>query len=160
MKLLATILCSLAAITAVSCSPVASTTKADKAVAKFHDLYNDSEFEAIYSASHPDFQAVQPKDTALKFFASVREKLGEVESSSRTGWNASSVNLKTNITLTFATEFENGSAMESFSYQIKDDTATLCGWNLNSDDLVTAPLGTTDSGASELAQDPDPEPEP
>lgn len=121
--------------TLTGCNPVQSTSEADKAAAVFHDLYDDKEYEKIFEAAHSDFKASQSQANIVNFLRSVREKLGKVKSTSRNGWNINSVNMKTNVILTFETEFENGKGVETFTYRVNDGSALLLGWHVNSNAL-------------------------
>lgn len=133
------------------CNPVKSTAEADKAAAKFHSLFDAEDFEQIFVTAHADFQASQPKEDTIHFLRSVREKLGSVKSTNRTGWLANSVNMKTNVVLTFETEFENGQGVETFTYRIADGSAILLGWHINSDALIVTPIKGEQAGAAQPA---------
>ena len=113
-----------------------STAEADKAASEFHGLYDVEDYDKIFDTAHADFKASKPKAEIISFVRSVREKLGKVKSSNRTGWQANSMNMKTNVVLTFSTEFENGKGEETFTYRIADGKATLLGWYVNSNDLI------------------------
>lgn len=123
----------------LSCNPVKSTADAGKAVSEFHSLYNSEDFDQIYDTAHTDFKTAQPKEEAISFFRGVREKLGAVKKSTRQGVNLFSGNSGTTATVTYMTEFENGSGTEVFSYRLKDGKTTLIQWNINSRDLITSP---------------------
>lgn len=127
------------ALVVVSCNPVKSTTEAEKAATEFHTLFNAEDYEKIYDSAHSDFKSSQPKTATIDFIRSVREKLGAVKSTSRTAWQANSYNLKTNVVLSYSTEFQHGSGIETFTYRISDGTATLLGWHINSKDLIVTP---------------------
>ena len=121
------------------CNPVKSTAEADKAAAEFHALFDAEDFEQIFDTAHADFKASQPKKDTINFLRSVREKLGSVKSTNRTGWQANSMNMKTNVVLTFETEFENGQGVETFTYRVADGSAVLLGWHVNSNALIVTP---------------------
>ena len=121
------------------CNPVKSTAEADKAAAEFHALFDAEDFEQIFDTAHADFKASQPKKDTINFLRSVREKLGSVKSTNRTGWQANSMNMKTNVVLTFETEFENGQGVETFTYRVADGSAVLLGWYVNSNALIVTP---------------------
>ena len=138
------------------CNPVKSTAEADKAAAEFHKLFDAEDFEQIFDAAHSDFQASQPKEDTINFLRSVREKLGSVKSTNRTGWQANSMNLKTNVVLTFETEFENGQGVETFTYRIADGDAILLGWHVNSNALIVTPTKEEQGRACLLYTSPSP----
>lgn len=126
----------LGALVSVGCNPVKSTAEAEKSAAEFHALFDAKEYERIFDTAHADFKASQPKAQTINFIQSVREKLGAVKSTKRTGWQANSFNMKTNAILTFETEFENGKGMETFTYRVEGKDAVLLGWNVNSNALT------------------------
>lgn len=124
------------ALILVSCNPVKSTAEADKAAAEFHSLYDAEDYDKIFDTAHADFKASQPKVETIDFIRSVREKLGKVKSTNRTGWQANSFNMNTNVILTHETEFENGKGVETFTYRIENGSAVLLGWYINSNALI------------------------
>ena len=67
----------------------------------------------------------------------VHNKLGRVQKTSNTGWQVRNFNFKTSIILQQKTEFEHGSAVETFSYAVNKDGVTLLAYNIHSLDLVT-----------------------
>ena len=137
MKLLQGIGLGVALLALSSCNPVKSTAAADAEVVKFHALYDAQDFETIYLTSAPEFQSSQPKDKSIEFMKAVRDRLGPVKSSSRTGISVNSYNLRTSVTLTYHTLYEHGDGVETFVYFVKDDTAaTLVKWHINSNSLI------------------------
>lgn len=121
------------------CNPIKSTAEAEKAASEFHALFNARNYEKIYDDAHPDFKATQPKADLVAFLRTIREKMGAVKSTTKTGWQASSVNLKTNANLAYSTQFENGKGSETFIYRIADGKASLIGWHVNSPVLISNP---------------------
>ena len=136
MKTIQLIAIFIGGLITVSCNPLKSTAEAEKAAAEFHALFDANDYEKIFDSAHADFKAAQPKSDTIDFLRSVREKLGTIKTSNRTGWQANSLNMKTNVVLTFETEYENGKGIETFTYQIADGNTTLIGWYVNSKALV------------------------
>ena len=120
MKVVFNTLAFATALLLASCNPVKSTAEAEKATAEFHARFDAEDYEKIYDSAHSDFKGSKPKTEIIDFMRSVREKLGPVKSATRTGWRANSYNLKTNVVLTYSTEFQNGSGVETFTYRISD----------------------------------------
>lgn len=118
------------------CKVGKGSAAASVAVVDFHANYDAEKIEEIYSESHPGFKAAQSKEKVMKFIRTVRSKLGKVQSSKRVGFQVKSFNFKTNAVLTYKTTFENGEAVEVFTYRIADGEASLLGWNINSTDLI------------------------
>lgn len=138
-----------------SCNPVKSTAEAEKAAAEFHTLFDAEDFEQIFDTAHADFKSSQPKVATINFLRSVREKLGPVKSTNRTGWQAKSFNMKTNVVLTFETEFENGRGVETFTYRIADGSAILLGWHVNSNALIVTQSKEEQAGDRQPATRPE-----
>ena len=126
----------IGAFSLVGCNPVKGTAEADKAAAEFHALFDAEDYDQIFDTAHADFKASQPKVDTINFLQSIRDKLGPVRTTNRAGWQANSVNMKTNVVLTFDTEFENGRGVETFTYRIADGSASLLGWYVNSNALI------------------------
>ena len=135
----------------LNCNPAKSTAEADKAAAEFHSLYDAEDYDKIYDTAHADFKTAQPKVETVKFIRSVREVLGKVKSTTRTGWKANSMNMNTNVVLTFETEFEHGKGVETFTYRIENGSAVLLGWHINSLDYMVGkpPEGDRASSAED-----------
>jgi len=131
MKTLIYITITIASIILTSCNSAKNTGEAEKAVKEFHVLFDAKEFEKIYNTAHADFKASQPKEHTIDFLRSLRENLGIVKSTKRTGWRVSSFDMKTNVILKFSTVFENAKGSETFTYRIVDGNAVLLGWNVN-----------------------------
>jgi len=60
---------------------------AEKAVAKFHELYNGGKLEDIWKEADPQFRAAATKQKFDDLMGAVQRKLGKVASTSNTGWN-------------------------------------------------------------------------
>lgn len=136
MKIASFVTIGSAALVLLSCNPVKSTAEADKAAAEFHALFDAEDYDKIFDTAHADFKAAQPKADSVIFLRSVREKLGTIKLTKRAGWQANSVNMKTNVVLTYETEFENGRGVETFTYRIDDGSTSLLGWHVNSSALI------------------------
>jgi len=59
--------------------------------------------------------------------------------------------MKTNVVLTFKTEFENGQGVETFTYRIADGSAILLGWHVNSNALIVTPAKGEQNAAGQSA---------
>lgn len=105
-------------------------------VVAFHEQYNNQDFDAMIDDAHPDMLKASPKDELTDLYSTVREKLGKVVDSKTVGWNINTINLKTTITLTQDTTFEEGKGQEIFTFRIQDEKARLLGYNINSNDLI------------------------
>jgi hypothetical protein len=131
----------LLAVVAVSIFAGCGLTKgkeaATKAVDKFHQQFNDSKFTEIYSAATPAFKTSATEADFMKFIQAVRRKLGAFKSSTSSGWSANATTSGTFVALSFNSEFEQGRAVETFTFVVSGASATLQGYNVNSPKLVT-----------------------
>ncbi|WP_028580876.1 hypothetical protein [Desulfogranum japonicum] len=110
--------------------------KAEQALAEFYRNYNSPNFELIYDQAHEDFKKSTPRKEFLDFMMVVRQKLGEETESKNVGWKVNTHNLKTYVSLTQETTFQEGQAKESFLFRIQDEKAYLLNYNINSKDLI------------------------
>jgi Protein of unknown function (DUF4019) len=110
---------------------------ATKSVDTFHQQFDDSKFSEIYSAVTPAFKRSTKEADFMKFLQSVHRKLGTVKSATQNGSNVNMFNGVTSIVLTYKTDFEKGSAVETFTFITSGDSATLQGYNVNSSALIT-----------------------
>ena len=110
---------------------------AEKAVTKFHELYNDGKLEEIWKAADPQFRAAATKQKFDDLMGAIQRKLGKVASTSNTGWNIKTFNLKTTVFMTQQTIFESGQGTESFTFGMDGTNAVLVGYNIQSMDLIT-----------------------
>jgi hypothetical protein len=72
----------------------------------------------------------------MKFLQFVRRKLGTVKSATQSGFKVNTFNGVTSVLLTYKTDFEKGSAVETFTFITSGDSATLQGYNVNSPVLI------------------------
>ena len=119
-----------------ACNPMAELEDADGEVATFHRQFDARDFEGIWNASHDDFRAGQPPEDYAAFMVAIRDKLGEVESTERQGFNVNTNNGVITVTVTMLTEFEQGRGNETFVFMRDGDELKLYNYNVNSQALV------------------------
>jgi outer membrane lipopolysaccharide assembly protein LptE/RlpB len=110
---------------------------AEKAIAHFHDLYNQGKLDAIWKEADPAFRSAASRQKYDEFMAAVQRKLGKVSSTVNNTWNVSATNLKTTVYMTQQTTFEKGQGTESFTFALDGTNAVLAGYNIQSMDLIT-----------------------
>jgi len=110
---------------------------AEKAVAKFHELYNGGRLEDIWKEADPQFRTAATRQKFDDLMGAVQRKLGKVASTSNGGWNFRTFNFKTTVFMTQQTVFERGQGTESFTFGIDGTNAVLVGYNIQSMDLIT-----------------------
>lgn len=109
----------------------------EAAVSRFHERLDKGDFAGIYAGTHPDFKKASTEKAFVDLLSAVHRKLGLIKSTTETGWNVSTFNLRTNIVLTYKTIFASGEAVETFTYRMEDDKPILLGYHINSQDLIT-----------------------
>ena len=110
---------------------------AEKAITQFHSMLDQERYDEIYDASDPAMKDAATREKMLKIFTAVHTKLGKVTGSTQTRWQVGNFNLKSAVMIEAETTFEKGKATESFTFFIDGQTATLAGYFVNSDDLIT-----------------------
>ena len=109
---------------------------AEQSVADFHKLYNDGKFTEIYSAGHSKFKGSTTEKQFLEFIGAVQRKLGKVTQTANAGFNVRAFNFTTTVVLNQNTTFEQGTGMETFTFEMDGEKAVLVGYNINSKDLI------------------------
>jgi hypothetical protein len=110
---------------------------AESGVIEFHSRLNEEKYDEIWDTSHQQLKDVSSREDLVKLLTAVRTKLGRVVDSKAQSWNVGNYNLTTTVTLTQATEFENGKADEKFVFVIENKRAFLQTYFINSMDLIT-----------------------
>src|SRR5438477_159664 len=109
---------------------------AERAIAHFHDLYNQGKLDDIWNEAGSRFKSASSKQKFDEFMGAVQRKLGKVVSTANSGWNVKSFNLKTTVNMSQQTAFEKGQGAESFVFAIDGTNAVLLGYNIQSMDLI------------------------
>lgn len=126
-----------AAFLIAGCGFAKSKEAAVKGVEAFHQEFNDSKFREVYAAATPAFKSASTEPDFLKFMEAVRRKLGAYKGGTQQGWRTNVFNGKTSVELSYKSDFEKGSAVETFTYSVSGGGATLQGYNVTSPKLVT-----------------------
>ena len=127
----------LAGFLLIGCGSSKSKGTAEKAVVEFHHKLDNGDFGGIYAATHPDFKKASAEKDFVAVLAAVHRKLGNTVSADQAGWQINTINLQTNVMLSYKTQFADGDAVESFNYRIDGANALLLGYNINSQALIT-----------------------
>jgi hypothetical protein len=118
------------------CTGQQDLSKADEAVAKFHNNLNGQQYERIYATSDQGLKAAAPKADAVKLFSAVHQKLGDYQSGKRTGWRANYNTSGNNLVVEYQSKFDHGDATETFTFVGPDKALRLFGYNINSAALI------------------------
>jgi hypothetical protein len=119
------------------CSMSADTTTAEQAVPKFHEQLDAGRFDEIWDQSADELKKVTQHQEFVDLLAAVHRKLGNTKSADRTGWNVNYQISGSFVTLGYKTVFAEGDAQEQFVFRLKDKTAQLVGYHINSMALIT-----------------------
>jgi hypothetical protein len=128
--------------TCIVLSSCGSSTKsvklAQQNVEQFHSQLNSEQYAAIYAACDEKFHQASSESDFVKLLGAVHRKLGNVQQSnlSNTGvaWFAGQ---GATVTLVYNTKFAEGTGTEQFVWHIKDDSAALYSYHINSNELIT-----------------------
>ncbi len=123
-------------------SSCGSSTKsveiAQQSVEQFHSQLDSEHFTALYAASDEKLHQAATETDFVKLLDAVHRKLGNVQRSNlrNTGvaWFAGQ---GATVTLVYETKFAQGTGIEKFVWHIKDNNASLYGYHINSNELVT-----------------------
>jgi len=111
---------------------------AKDSVGMFHAQLDTEQYNAIYAATDEKFKIASTEADFVKLVQAVHNKLGVVQDSKLTNtvvaWYSGQ---GATVTLVYDTKFSQGTGREQFLWHIKDNQATLYGYHINSNDLVT-----------------------
>ncbi len=114
----------------VNCFMKEGIEAGEKAVRKFHNQYDNEEFNQIYDDATDEFKNSDSKKNIVEFLEKAREKWGKVKDSRRTSWNINKNLSGTFATVKFKTDFENGEATETFVFLISEKEAILSNYRV------------------------------
>ena len=115
---------------------VNSKATAARSVDTFHQQFNSGQFPAIYDGATPAFRKSASQAQFMAFMQAVQRKLGAFSSGAQHSWSSATTTAGRSAVLTYNSQFEQGSAVETFSFVVSGDQATLQGYNINSPTLV------------------------
>jgi hypothetical protein len=110
---------------------------AEKAIAHFHDLFNEGKLDEIWKEADPAFRKASTRQKHDDLMNAVERKLGKVSSTATKTWGVRSFNFKTTVSMSQQTVFEKGQGTESFTFALDGTNAVLIGYNIQSMDLIT-----------------------
>jgi hypothetical protein len=136
MRVLAALWTLLAASLVGGCSSGQDIAIAERAVERFHQQLSAQQIDAIYDEAAEDFQRSDGREQITSFLKIVANKLGKVQSTKKVSWGVDFHVGNTTVTLGYETEFQGGTAKETFVYRIKDGRAHLLSYNVQSNALI------------------------
>jgi len=120
-----------------SCSPAADTKSAEQAVTAFHRAMDAQQYEPIYNSSDAQMKKAVSRDRFVKLLTVFHAKLGSFKNGKTVGWNDSATTSGDYVTLNRDAVFERGPATEQFIFRMDGNRASLVGYHVNSDLLIT-----------------------
>jgi hypothetical protein len=121
----------LALLAAGGCSAGQDVAAAAEEVERFHDEYNDRDFDDIYEDASREFTRSVSREDLTGLLERAHSSLGDVRDADRTGWNVSYNNGTGTVKLTYDTRFERGEAREEFEYILGDGGPRLLGYRID-----------------------------
>ena len=131
-------LCAFLAIALVTgCSSGADVAAARTGVAQFRELMEAQQFRQIYEGASGEFRKGTQEEQFIRILTAFRGKLGSVKDTKDFALKVTYRLSGTRVELSFKTEFEKGSGIESFAYDIVQGNASFVGYRVESPELVT-----------------------
>ena len=119
-----------------ACSGGEDVATAEKSIEIFHEQLNAGKFQEIHNQAGSEWKGAITGADAVKLFAAVRTKLGEFKSRKQSGWRVNYGQGKT-IVVQYESQFERGTAVETFTLKRSGEEAQMIGYNINSNALIT-----------------------
>ncbi len=119
-----------------ACSASQDISLAQAAATHFHEMVSAGQFAQIYEQADDSFKKTTTAEQLARFLSTIDRKLGAVKTSASNGWNVNYNTSGTSVTLRYQTQFEHGTAAETFVYRFADGKSLLAGYNITSNDLI------------------------
>ncbi|QDZ07127.1 hypothetical protein FPZ24_06215 [Sphingomonas panacisoli] len=123
----------LAAAALGGCSMGQDLSSGGAAVDAFHSQMNAGQFAAIAAGAGPEIQATAGGFAPI--LEQIHARLGNVKSTSRTGFNDRVDNGEHRLELTYDTKFDRGDGAEEFVFRMAKGKPLLIGYHVKSDAL-------------------------
>lgn len=121
-----------AALVALSCGAFQDGETAEKAVDRFHELFNEASYSVIYNEADPEFRRLTRVPDFDGLVRSAQRSLGAFRQARRTVFEVGGAT----VSLTYESDFAKGKATERFSFVIRDGRAYLLSYDVRSPALV------------------------
>jgi hypothetical protein len=126
----------IAALT-VSCSLTKGKEQAERAVEKFHQQFNASQYQEIYQQGDAKFKEAVTEAEFVQLLEAIRRKLGTIGNATQTGWRVNTTTMGTVAMVGYDVQFSEGKGAEQFSFLISGEEAKLLRYDVNSPLLIT-----------------------
>lgn len=116
----------------VGCSMLKVKGKAEPAIERFHQQFNDKKFHEIYTEADAKMKEKNPELGFTNYLELVRHDLGTFKKGTQTSSSVKYIpELGTTATLVYESEFSDGKAKEVFMYHVDGDNATFFSYNID-----------------------------
>lgn len=122
----------LAAFLLTGCNPGAQIEDARDQIKQFQADYNAGDVEALYRKAGDRLRSQTSMEQMEGTVALFSARLGKIESSEQTGFNAGFHNGVTTTTVVMKTRFAQGEGSETYIFEGSGDAMKLAGWTVNS----------------------------
>ena len=109
----------------------------DGAVRHFHSQLDAEAYDDILGESDEAFQNSGNRDEIIKFLTGVHSKLGQSHGSTRKNIFVSITNRGTSIRVTYESSFDQGNAVEAFTWRKGAGGLKLLRYDINSNVFIT-----------------------
>jgi hypothetical protein len=120
----------------LSCSSKEQFEMAQACINRFHELLAAKKFDQIYAEASTDLKKSTTSADFSKFLAAIDRKLGVFRTAVNKNWSINYGTGGTLVTLSDQSQYEKGSALETFSFVISNGKAMLNGYNIQSQELL------------------------
>ena len=126
----------MGSVGASGCSGLEHHQTADTAATKFHAEFNARHCSAIYSSAAPTFRSETKEVDFVAYCDAIQRKLGNFKRAEPGTWQVNSNGAGVFVNLSYASEFDQGSGTESFTFVISGGQPLLFSYTINSRELV------------------------
>jgi len=107
------------------------------AVQNFHQQLNAEKYDEIFDTADESFRTSKSKEDSLKVLRTVHAKLGNARSETLTQVTMQTTGAGTFVITTYTTTFEQGEAVERFTWVKRGETLFLRGYHVDSNALTS-----------------------
>jgi hypothetical protein len=115
-------------VLAGSCGTLQERDAAEKAVDRFHQLFNEASFSVIYNEADPQFQRSMTVPDFDQLLRAMQRDLGAFRQARRTSFQSEG----STAALMYDSDFAKANATERFGYAIRDRKAYLISYTITS----------------------------
>jgi hypothetical protein len=119
-----------------SCSSKEQIAAVKAGIAHFREQMAAKRFDQIYAESSNGMKQATTADALTQFLAAVDRKLGLAKSEQERSWSVSYGTGGTSVAYGVETQYERGSALETFNFTIIGGKAILNGYRIESKELI------------------------